>query len=683
MNDSIKIENGVFTTPVPEGPLAEKWTNYKSHQKLVNPANKRRLDIIVVGTGLAGASAAASLGELGFNVLNFCIQDSPRRAHSIAAQGGINAAKNYMGDGDSNYRLFYDTVKGGDYRAREANVYRLAEVSGNIIDQCVAQGVPFARDYGGLLDNRSFGGVLVSRTFYAKGQTGQQLLLGAYAAMNRQIARGKIDMYNRHEMMDVVIVDGKARGIIARNMVTGEIERHSAHAVVIASGGYGNVYFLSTNAMGCNATAAWKIHKKGAFFANPCFTQIHPTCIPRSGDYQSKLTLMSESLRNDGRIWVPKKMEDAVAIREKRKKPTEIPEEDRDYYLERRYPAFGNLVPRDVASRAAKERCDAGYGVNETGEAVYLDFASAIERYGKEQCKIHGVEPTKEEVTKRGEKIIEAKYGNLFQMYEKIVAENPYKTPMMIYPATHYTMGGIWVDYNLMTTVPGLYAIGEANFSDHGANRLGASALMQGLADGYFVLPYTIGDYLAADIRTGKISTTTPEFDEAERVVKERLAHFINNKGTHSVDYFHKKLGKVMWDKVGMARNAEGLKQAIQEIREIREEFWRDVKVPGELTGMNVELEKANRVADFLELGELFAKDALERNESCGGHFREEYQTPEGEALRDDVNYAYVAAWQYTGDPTEVVNTYNPSEEVLHKEPLVFKDIELKQRSYK
>ena len=668
---------------IPEGPLADKWTKHKDHINLVNPANKRNIDIIVVGTGLAGGSAAATLAELGYNVKAFAYQDSPRRAHSIAAQGGINAAKNYMGDGDSNYRLFYDTIKGGDYRAREANVYRLAEVSGNIIDQCVAQGVPFARDYGGLLDNRSFGGVLVSRTFYAKGQTGQQLLLGAYAAMNRQIARGKIDMYNRHEMMDVVIVDGKARGIIARNMVTGEIERHSAHAVVIASGGYGNVYFLSTNAMGCNATAAWKIHKKGAFFANPCFTQIHPTCIPRSGDYQSKLTLMSESLRNDGRIWVPKKMEDAVAIREKRKKPTEIPEEDRDYYLERRYPAFGNLVPRDVASRAAKERCDAGYGVNETGEAVYLDFASAIERYGKEQCKIHGVEPTKEEVTKRGEKIIEAKYGNLFQMYEKIVAENPYKTPMMIYPATHYTMGGIWVDYNLMTTVPGLYAIGEANFSDHGANRLGAAALMQGLADGYFVLPYTIGDYLAADIRTGKIPTNTPEFDEAERVVKERLAHFINNKGTHSVDYFHKKLGKVMWDKVGMARNAEGLKQAIKEIREIREEFWRDVKVPGELTGMNVELEKANRVADFLELGELFAKDALERNESCGGHFREEYQTPEGEALRDDVNYAYVAAWQYTGNPTEVVNTYNPSEEVLHKEPLVFKDIELKQRSYK
>ncbi|VDG81278.1 fumarate reductase flavoprotein subunit [Capnocytophaga ochracea] len=501
--------------------------------------------------------------------------------------------------------------------------------------------------------------------------------------MNRQIARGKIDMYNRHEMLDVVIVDGKARGIIARNLVTGEIERHSAHAVVIASGGYGNVYFLSTNAMGSNATAAWKIHKKGAYFANPCFTQIHPTCIPRSGDYQSKLTLMSESLRNDGRIWVPKKMEDAVAIREKRKKPTEIPEEDRDYYLERRYPAFGNLVPRDVASRAAKERCDAGYGVNETGEAVYLDFSSAIERYGKEQCKIHGVEPTKEEVTKRGEKIVEAKYGNLFQMYEKIVAENPYKTPMMIYPATHYTMGGIWVDYNLMTTIPGCYAIGEANFSDHGANRLGASALMQGLADGYFVLPYTIGDYLSADIRTGKIPTDTPEFDEAERIVKERLAYFINNKGTHSVDYFHKKLGKVMWDKVGMARNAEGLKEAIKEIREIREDFWKNVKVPGELTGMNVELEKAGRVADFLELGELFAKDALERNESCGGHFREEYQTPDGEALRDDKNYAYVAAWQYTGNPKEVVNTYNPSEEVMHKEPLVFKDIELKQRSYK
>lgn len=669
---------------IPEGPIAEKWTKHKNKINLVNPANKRNIDIIVVGTGLAGGSAAATLAELGYNVKAFAYQDSPRRAHSIAAQGGINAAKNYMGDGDSNYRLFYDTVKGGDFRAREANVYRLAEVSGNIIDQCVAQGVPLARDYGGLLDNRSFGGTQVSRTFYAKGQTGQQLLLGAYSAMNRQIARGKIDMYNRHEMLDVVVVDGKARGIIARDLVTGEVERHSAHAVVIATGGYGNVYFLSTNAMGCNGTAAWKTHKRGAFFANPCFTQIHPTCIPRSGDYQSKLTLMSESLRNDGRIWVPKNMDDVYAIREGRKKPTEIAEQDRDYYLERRYPAFGNLAPRDIASRAAKERCDAGYGVNATGEAVYLDFSSAIERYGKEQCKIHGIEnPSKEEIIKRGEKIIEAKYGNLFQMYEKIVDENPYKTPMMIYPATHYTMGGIWVDYNLMTTIPGCYCIGEANFSDHGANRLGASALMQGLADGYFVLPYTIGDYLAADIRTGKISTDLPEFIEAERVVKERLAFFINNKGTNSVDYYHKKLGKVMWDKVGMARNAQGLKEAIQEIREIREDFWKNVKVTGELTGMNTELEKAGRVADFLELGELFAKDALERNESCGGHFREEYQTPDGEALRDDENYAYVAAWEYTGNPNEVKCTYNPSEEIMHKEELEFKDIKLAQRSYK
>ncbi|ATA89965.1 fumarate reductase/succinate dehydrogenase flavoprotein subunit [Capnocytophaga stomatis] len=669
---------------IPEGPIAEKWTKHKNKINLVNPANKRNIDIIVVGTGLAGGSAAATLAELGYNVKAFAYQDSPRRAHSIAAQGGINAAKNYMGDGDSNYRLFYDTVKGGDFRAREANVYRLAEVSGNIIDQCVAQGVPLARDYGGLLDNRSFGGTQVSRTFYAKGQTGQQLLLGAYSAMNRQIARGKIDMYNRHEMLDVVVVDGKARGIIARDLVTGEVERHSAHAVVIATGGYGNVYFLSTNAMGCNGTAAWKTHKRGAFFANPCFTQIHPTCIPRSGDYQSKLTLMSESLRNDGRIWVPKNMDDVYAIREGRKKPTEIAEQDRDYYLERRYPAFGNLAPRDIASRAAKERCDAGYGVNATGEAVYLDFSSAIERYGREQCKIHGIEnPSKEEIIKRGEKIIEAKYGNLFQMYEKIVDENPYKTPMMIYPATHYTMGGIWVDYNLMTTIPGCYCIGEANFSDHGANRLGASALMQGLADGYFVLPYTIGDYLAADIRTGKISTDLPEFVEAERVVKERLAFFINNKGTNSVDYYHKKLGKVMWDKVGMARNAQGLREAIQEIREIREDFWKNVKVTGELTGMNTELEKAGRVADFLELGELFAKDALERNESCGGHFREEYQTPDGEALRDDEHYAYVAAWEYTGNPNEVKCTYNPSEEIMHKEELEFKDIKLAQRSYK
>jgi succinate dehydrogenase / fumarate reductase flavoprotein subunit len=660
---------------VPEGPIKDKWTQYKDHINLVNPANKRNIDIIVVGTGLAGGSAAATLAELGYNVKAFAYQDSPRRAHSIAAQGGINAAKNYMGDGDSNYRLFYDTVKGGDYRSREANVHRLAEVSGAIIDQCVAQGVPFARDYGGLLDNRSFGGVLVSRTFYAKGQTGQQLLLGAYSAMNRQIARGKIDMYNRHEMLDVVKIDGKARGIIARDLVTGEIERHSAHAVVIATGGYGNVYFLSTNAMGSNATAAWKIHKKGAFFANPCFTQIHPTCIPRSGDYQSKLTLMSESLRNDGRIWVPAKIEDAKAIQQGKLKPTAIAEEDRDYYLERRYPAFGNLVPRDVASRAAKERCDAGFGVNATGEAVYLDFAAAIYRYGSEQAKIHGVHnPSKEEIIKLGEGIIEAKYGNLFQMYEKIVDENPYKTPMMIYPATHYTMGGVWVDYNLMTTVPGLYCIGEANFSDHGANRLGASALMQGLADGYFVLPYTIGDYLAADIRTGKIPINTPEFDEVEKSVKDQLEFFVNNKGTHSVDYFHKKLGKVMWDKVGMARNEKGLKEAIQEIQEIREDFWKNVKVPGSLNELNPELEKAGRVADFLELGELFAKDALEREESCGGHFREEHVTEDGEAKRDDKNFAYVAAWEYTG---------KPSEAVLHKEQLEFKDIELKTRSYK
>jgi succinate dehydrogenase / fumarate reductase flavoprotein subunit len=664
-----------LNSKVPKGPIKDKWTQYKDNINLVNPANKRNIDIIVVGTGLAGGSAAASLAELGYNVKAFAYQDSPRRAHSIAAQGGINAAKNYQNDGDSNYRLFYDTVKGGDYRSREANVYRLAEVSANIIDQCVAQGVPFARDYGGLLDNRSFGGVLVSRTFYAKGQTGQQLLLGCYSAMNRQIARGKIEMFNRHEMLDVVKVDGKARGIIARDLITGEIERHSAHAVVIATGGYGNVYFLSTNAMGSNATAAWKIHKKGAYFANPCFTQIHPTCIPRSGDYQSKLTLMSESLRNDGRIWVPAKIEDAKAIQEGKLKPTEIAEEDRDYYLERRYPAFGNLVPRDVASRAAKERCDAGYGVNATGEAVYLDFASAIERYGKEQAKVQGVDnPSKEQITKLGEGVVEAKYGNLFQMYEKIVDDNPYKTPMMIYPATHYTMGGVWVDYNLMTTVDGLYCIGEANFSDHGANRLGASALMQGLADGYFVLPYTIGDYLADDIRTGVIPTDSKEFEEAEKVVKDQLEFFINNNGTHSVDYFHKKLGLVMWNKVGMARNEKGLKEAIKEIQEIREDFWKNVKVPGDLNEMNPELEKAGRVADFLELGELFAKDALEREESCGGHFREEYVTEDGEAKRDDKNFAYVAAWEYTG---------KPSEAILHKEELEFKDIELKTRSYK
>ncbi|MDV7137524.1 fumarate reductase/succinate dehydrogenase flavoprotein subunit [Maribacter sp. TH_r10] len=669
----------VLDSKVPEGPIKDKWTNYKDKINLVNPANKRHIDIIVVGTGLAGGSAAATLAELGYNVKAFAYQDSPRRAHSIAAQGGINAAKNYMGDGDSTYRLFYDTVKGGDYRSREANVYRLAEVSSNIIDQCVAQGVPFARDYGGLLDNRSFGGVLVSRTFYAKGQTGQQLLLGCYSAMNRQIARGKIEMHNRHEMLDVVKIDGKARGIIARNLITGEIERHSAHAVVIATGGYGNVYFLSTNAMGSNATAAWKIHKKGAFFANPCFTQIHPTCIPRSGDYQSKLTLMSESLRNDGRIWVPAKLEDAKAIQEGRLKPTELAEEDRDYYLERRYPAFGNLVPRDVASRAAKERCDAGYGVNATGEAVYLDFAAAIERYGKVQAKIQGISnPSKEKITELGEAIVEEKYGNLFQMYEKIVDENPYKTPMMIYPATHYTMGGVWVDYNLMTTVPGLYCIGEANFSDHGANRLGASALMQGLADGYFVLPYTIGDYLADDIRTGAIPTDTKEFDEVEKEVKDKIDFFINNNGTKSVDYFHKRLGKVMWDKVGMSRNEKGLKEAMAEIKQIREEFWKEVKVPGSANEMNPELEKAGRVADFLELGELFAKDALVREESCGGHFREESVEldgeQKGEAKRNDKDFAFVSAWEYKGEPADAV---------LHKEQLEFKDIELKQRSYK
>ncbi|HEX5743405.1 MAG TPA: fumarate reductase/succinate dehydrogenase flavoprotein subunit [Flavobacteriaceae bacterium] len=664
-----------LNSKIPEGPIKDKWTKYKDKINLVNPANKRNIDIIVVGTGLAGGSAAATLAEQGYNVKAFAYQDSPRRAHSIAAQGGINAAKNYMGDGDSNYRLFYDTVKGGDYRSREANVYRLAEVSGNIIDQCVAQGVPLARDYGGQLDNRSFGGTLVSRTFYAKGQTGQQLLLGAYSAMNRQIARGKIQMYNRHEMLDVVIVNGKARGIIARDLITGEIERHSAHAVVIATGGYGNVYFLSTNAMGSNATAAWKAHKKGAYFANPCFTQIHPTCIPRSGDYQSKLTLMSESLRNDGRIWVPKKLEDAKAIQQGKLKPVQIAEEDRDYYLERRYPSFGNLAPRDISSRAAKERCDAGYGVNATGEAVYLDFSTAINRYGKEKAFVMGNHnPSKEQIIELGEAVIEEKYGNLFQMYEKIVDENPYKTPMMIYPATHYTMGGLWVDYNLMTTVPGMYCIGEANFSDHGANRLGASALMQGLADGYFVLPYTIGDYLAPDIKTGPIPTDTPEFDEAEKAIKEKLDFFINNKGTHSVDYFHKKLGRIMWDKVGMARTEQGLKEAIVEIQQVREEFWKDVKVTGDITGMNTELEKAGRVADFLELAELFAKDALDRNESCGGHFREEYQTEEGEAMRDDVNYAYVSAWEYTG---------KPSEAILHKEELKFEELEFKTRSYK
>ena len=660
---------------VPEGNLKDKWNNYKDSINLVNPANKRKIDVIVVGTGLAGGSAAATLAELGYNVKAFCYQDSPRRAHSIAAQGGINAAKNYQGDGDSTYRLFYDTIKGGDYRSREANVFRLAEVSTNIIDQCVAQGVPFARDYGGLLDNRSFGGVLVSRTFYAKGQTGQQLLLGAYSAMNRQIARGKIKMHNRHEMLDIVIVDGKARGIIARNLVTGEIERHSAHAVVIASGGYGNVYFLSTNAMGSNATAAWKAHKKGAHFANPCYTQIHPTCIPRSGDYQSKLTLMSESLRNDGRIWVPKNKKDVDALILGSIKAIDIAEEDRDYYLERRYPAFGNLVPRDVASRAAKERCDAGYGVNKTGEAVFLDFSSAIERYGNEQALLKGLDSNdKAKVTEMGTEIIRSKYGNLFQMYEKIVDENPYQTPMMIYPAVHYTMGGIWVDYNLMTSVPGLYAIGEANFSDHGANRLGASALMQGLADGYFVLPYTIGDYLSDDIRTGPISTSSKEFDSAEKEVVDRINKLVGNKGTNSVDSYHKKLGKIMWEKCGMARTENGLKEAMSEIKQLRDDFWENVSIPGNGSEMNKELEKAGRVADFLELGELFAKDALERNESCGGHFREEYATAEGEAERDDKDFSYVSAWEYKGEPANAV---------LHKEDLSFNNIEVKVRSYK
>lgn len=665
----------ILDSKIPEGPIAEKWTNHKNHINLVNPANKRKIDIIVIGTGLAGGSAAATLAELGYNVKTFCYQDSPRRAHSIAAQGGINASKNYQGDGDSDYRLFYDTVKGGDYRSREANTYRLAEVSGNIIDQCVMQGVPFAREYGGLLDNRSFGGVLVSRTFYAKGQTGQQLLLGAYSAMNRQINRGKITPYNRHEMLDIVLIGGKARGIIARNLVTGEIERHSAHAVVLASGGYGNVFFLSTNAMGSNVTAGWKAHKKGAFFANPCYTQIHPTCIPVSGEHQSKLTLMSESLRNDGRIWVPKSKEDAKAVREGKLQPNDIKPEDRDYYLERRYPAYGNLVPRDVASRAAKERCDAGYGVNKTGEAVFLDFASAFVRYGKEKAHASGIHnPSHDQIEKLGKEAVEAKYGNLFDMYQQITAQNPYETPMMIYPAVHYTMGGLWVDYNLQTTIPGCYAAGEVNFSDHGANRLGASALMQGLADGYFILPYTMGDYLAADIRTGTIPTDTPEFDEAEKSVRDRIHKLMNAGGKHSVDYYHKKLGKIMWNKCGMARNAQGLSKAMDEIAALRKDFWENVHVPGNENSKNAELEKAGRVADFLELGELMAKDALNRNESAGGHFREEYQTEEGEALRNDEKYKYVAAWEYTGAPKDAV---------LHKENLEFEAIELKQRSYK
>ena len=660
---------------IPEGPISKKWTNHKNNIRLVSPANKRLIDVIVVGTGLAGGSAAATLAELGYNVKAFCFQDSPRRAHSIAAQGGINAAKNYQGDGDSIHRLFYDTVKGGDYRSREANVYRLAEVSANIIDQCVAQGVPFARDYGGLLDNRSFGGVLVSRTFYAKGQTGQQLLLGAYSAMNRQIARGKIQMFNRHEMMDLVKIDGKARGIITRNLINGKIERHSAHAVVIASGGYGNLFYLSTNAMGSNVSASWKIHKKGAYFANPCFTQIHPTCIPVSGDHQSKLTLMSESLRNDGRIWVPKSKSDSIAVREGRLKPVDLSEDKRDYYLERRYPAFGNLVPRDVASRAAKERCDSGFGINKTGEAVFLDFASAIIRYGKEKAHLKGLDEDNLSLVKDlGKEVIKSKYGNLFQMYEKIVDQNPYETPMMIYPAVHYTMGGVWVDYNLMTTIPGCFAIGEANFSDHGANRLGASALMQGLADGYFVLPYTIGDYLADDIRTGSISIDCKEFEEAENAVKNKIDLLINNKGTKSVDYFHKKLGKIIWNKCGMSRNEKELKEAIEEIQLLRKDFYKNISVPGSENSFNEPLAKAVRVSDFLELGELFAKDALERSESCGGHFREESQTKEGEALRDDTNFTFVSAWENKGEPSEAV---------LHKEYLIYENIELKTRSYK
>jgi succinate dehydrogenase / fumarate reductase flavoprotein subunit len=639
---------------IPKGSLAEKWTGYKDHQKLVNPANKRRLDVIVVGTGLAGASAAASLGELGFNVLNFCIQDSPRRAHSIAAQGGINAAKNYQNDGDSIYRLFYDTIKGGDYRAREANVYRLAEVSVNIIDQCVAQGVPFAREYGGLLDNRSFGGAQVSRTFYAKGQTGQQLLLGAYSALSRQIHKGSVKMYARHDMLDLVVIDGRARGIIARNLVTGEIKRFAAHAVVIATGGYGNAYFLSTNAMNSNGSAAMQIYRKGALFANPAFAQIHPTCIPVHGEFQSKLTLMSESLRNDGRIWVPKKIEDALAIREGKLKPTEIAEENRDYYLERRYPAFGNLVPRDVASRAAKERCDAGFGIAPSGLAVYLDFSDAIRRLGI--------------------KTVEARYGNLFQMYEKITDQNPYETPMMIYPAIHYTMGGIWVDYELMTTIPGCFAIGEANFSDHGANRLGASALMQGLADGYFVIPYTIQNYLSDQIGVPRFSVDLPEFVEAENAVKAKINKLMNIRGTRSVDFFHKALGSIMWDYVGMARTKESLQTALEKIKALKKEFWANVRIPGEVGSLNTELEKALRVADFFDIGYLMALDGLNRNESCGGHFREEYQTPEGEALRDDTQYSYAACWKYAGED---------SEPELVKESLDYEFVVRQQRNYK
>ncbi len=658
----------MLDSKIPAGKLEEKWVDYKGHCKLVNPANKRKLEIVIVGTGLAGASAAAALGELGYKVKAFCFQDSPRRAHSIAAQGGINAAKNYQNDGDSVFRLFYDTVKGGDYRAREANVHRLAEVSVNIIDQCVAQGVPFAREYGGLLNNRSFGGTQVKRTFYAAGQTGQQLLIGAYQALERQVALGNVTMYARHEMLDVVMVDGKARGIIARNLVNGELERHFGHAVLLCSGGYGNVFYLSTNAMGSNVTAAWKAHKKGATFANPCFTQIHPTCIPVSGDHQSKLTLMSESLRNDGRIWVPKQKGDT-------RKANDIPEEERDYYLERRYPAFGNLVPRDVASRAAKERCDAGYGVGTTKQAVYLDFKyNLINKYGKVEAGKLGIEnPDTETLIRLGKEVVKEEYGNLFDMYEKITGENPYDVPMRIYPAVHYTMGGLWVDYELMTNVKGLYCLGEANFSDHGANRLGASALMQGLADGYFVVPYTIGNYLADEISVKPIPTSHEAFEQTEKAVSDRINTLMNIKGKQTVESFHKRLGKIMWEKCGMARNAQGLQEAITEIQALKKEFWSDVRIPGGITEMNPELDKAGRVADFIELGELMCKDALNRNESCGGHFREESQTGEGEAERKDSEFAYVAAWEYAGE-----SNWN-----LHKEPLNFEVAKPTQRSYK
>jgi len=658
----------MLDSKIPAGKLEDKWTEYKGHCKLVNPANKRKLEVIVIGTGLAGASAAAALGEQGYQVKAFCFQDSPRRAHSIAAQGGINAAKNYQNDGDSVFRLFYDTIKGGDYRAREANVHRLAEVSVNIIDQCVAQGVPFAREYGGLLNNRSFGGVQVKRTFYAAGQTGQQLLIGAYQALERQVALGNVKMYNRHEMQDIVMIDGKARGIIARNLISGQLERFFGHAVVLASGGYGNVFYLSTNAMGSNVTAAWRAHKKGAHFANPCFTQIHPTCIPVSGDHQSKLTLMSESLRNDGRIWVPKKQNDT-------RKANDIPEEERDYYLERRYPAFGNLVPRDVASRAAKERCDAGYGVGTTKQAVYLDFKyNLINKYGKAEANKHGIQnPDTETLVRLGKEVVKEEYGNLFDMYEKITGENPYEVPMRIYPAVHYTMGGLWVDYDLMTSVKGMFCLGEANFSDHGANRLGASALMQGLADGYFVIPYTLGNYLADEISVKPIPTTDRAFVEAEAKVNERINRLMSIQGTQTVESFHKRLGKIMWEKCGMARNEQGLQEAIQEIRALREDFWKNVRIPGAIYEMNPELDKANRVADFLELGELMCMDALERNESCGGHFREESQTPDGEALRHDDQYMYVSAWKLNGE-----NSWE-----LEKESLNYEVIKPTQRNYK